>query len=173
MTWQLFRSMLSFLSSVCSIVVALYIAYRARQLTQQQRDIAEQGRRIAQDKLEMDIFERKFKIYLTYAEFFSNLTDPTIETHESLNKCVHKYFLNKSNREIFFEGEDLEKIKKIGSNLEELLLFRGENISINEMNNEILKKFIALKNNCIEDSKVLVDIIQAHSPKNLKKRPSD
>ncbi|OUJ04378.1 hypothetical protein HK14_10790 [Acetobacter cibinongensis] len=122
--WAHAAPVLSFSCSICSIGVALYVAYRARQLTQQQRDIAEQGRQIAQDKLNVDVFDKRYKIYLAYHDFYGQMVTKNYDNHNNIREDFSKFLQETSAQRIIFEIDDVKQLNEVKSRHVALFKFR-------------------------------------------------
>lgn len=120
--WAQAAPALSFSCSVCSILVAAYVAYRARQLTQQQRDIA-------LDKLNLDAFDKRFSIFVSYQDFYDELVSKDYETAEKLTESFVLFNSSHRKKTFLFDRNDFYAFNGTWDALEEIYKFRIRNLT--------------------------------------------
>lgn len=168
--WSQAAPVISFLCSVFSIGVALYVAHRARQLTQQQRDIAEQGRQIAQDKLDLDVFDKRYKVISCYNKLFAKSAMPIIErklSQEIITEFQEGYIFYKA----LFHIDDYVFFENAKSSLYQLMTFREEHNNRDHFFDKDEEQFEELYDECSIHIKILRDLIIQYSPSSLTQLP--
>ncbi|MGF1276667.1 hypothetical protein [Acetobacter pasteurianus] len=192
MTWQLFSPDLPFLnqitvsqikygfwenavtyapviSAACSlfgIVITYMIARKAREISSEQKQIA-------QNKLDMEVFEKRFSVCLSFKKFYLKTISPNIEDYKYFPKLIEEIETETLMVNILFLEPDVEIIEKIKYDLIELFNFRIDHTNINDIfkNPEVYDNYEKLRKNAKEGLDKLHSILRYYSPEFVKTLP--
>lgn len=114
--------------STVGILVTCGVARKAREITSQQKAIAAQVKQIAQDKLDTDIFDKRYKVYSAYLDFFGKVTDPLVK-REDLIIHSQEFISNIFMQKFLFHEKDVETLNFIKKNILNLLVCKENTFS--------------------------------------------
>lgn len=78
----------SLICAVAGAYAAWRIGSKAREITAQQRDIAAQAKQIAQDKLDLDLFEKRYNIIFAYNNIFQKSRQKELTKNEIVDSII-------------------------------------------------------------------------------------
>lgn len=164
----------SFMCAAAGVWATWTIAKKAREITSQQRDIAEQAKIIALEKLEADIFEKRYNLYSSYCNYYNLLISKDFNDPKEIIESVCNFMSTTSTPSMLFTKKDEKKIKIVKGKLEELVRFRIDNLKITEIkedhgeNTKYAKLTLELKNIHLP---VFNKIMRKYVPSVMKRRP--
>lgn len=131
---------ISFLCAVAGVWATWTIAKKAREITSQQRDIAEQAKMIALEKLEADIFEKRYSLYLSYCNYYNLIATKDFDSGDELIESIRNFMANANPASLLFTKKDRKKISIVRASIDKLEKLRLNNLTMDEINNDVDKK---------------------------------
>lgn len=161
----------SFICAIAGTYAAWRIGSKAREITNQQKDIAAQSKKIAQDKLELDIFDKRYAVINAYEKLYAKCQVPILTISDIQNYVTefqekHTYF------SILFSKDDYKMFIESRRNLYELMRFRNANKNQDIYSKNLKEKYASLNELCRGDILNLRNILLKYSPDLLKRVPT-
>lgn len=120
--------------AIANITSTRFLANKARQITEQQRTIA-------QEKLDADIFEKRCNVFLLFAKIYNVLIKKDFTSRKELDDFMTTSYAETIPPQFIFNEADLELITKLIKSLDNLKLFRYSNLQITPNNKKKRDEF--------------------------------
>lgn len=114
------------------LIVTWVIARKAREITSQQKQIAEQTKKIAEDKLDADIFIKRCDFYLTLSYIYNTLIKKNFSSAQELSDFLSDAYSRSIPPSFLFSPEDDKIIQNCVRDLGLLCDFREKNLTIDD-----------------------------------------
>ena len=165
---------ISLLCAVAGVWATWTIAKKAREITSQQKDIAEQAKIIALEKLEADIFEKRYNLYSLYCDNYNMLVSKDFDNTDQLLEKIRTFMSTAAPPSLLFAQKDEKKIDLVKEKLNELFELRLKNLTVSEIlenhDENILYEKLILQ---LKDVQLPIfnKIMRKYVPSVMKRRP--
>lgn len=151
----LVTAVISAVISIIAICVTYYVARKAREITTEQKAIAAQAKQIAQDKFDLDLFDKRYSVIAAYNCLFQEIGKPLLEKdsiRQSLVDFQSKYIYFPA----MFNEEDENLLNSAMGSMMVCVNFRIKNLDKSKFSQQLRDEFDIL----YEKSSDLIDEVR-------------
>ncbi|MFT9046214.1 hypothetical protein [Acetobacter orientalis] len=120
--------------AIANIMSTRFLANKARQITEQQRTIA-------QEKLDADLFEKRCGFFLKYAKMYNILISKDFASKKELDDFLHDITIQSIPPQFIFSNSDSDLIKKLLVEIRKLRRLRYTHLQVTPDWKEEREKF--------------------------------
>ncbi|MCG4258028.1 hypothetical protein [Acetobacter senegalensis] len=162
--WECISPYTTFVGTLISVSAAVLIAREARKITAEQK-------RIAQEKLDLDLFDKRYKIINGYNKYYSTLLSKVL-TINDIQAAKTEFHVDYIFFKVFFQDKYKEFFVSARKNLYKLSDFREGNLDRRQFTKEQRKEFASLARNTSPSIFKIRDILNIYSPLFVKLPPN-
>lgn len=100
-------------------------------LAKKARDISEEQKKIAECKLQLDSFDKRFYVFDSYREFYAELISKDYDNDKQIFESFTQFHSTHLQSHFLFPKEDSDAFDNVWNDLDKLSSFRGKNKKIN------------------------------------------
>jgi hypothetical protein len=161
--YSIFKPIVSLLLPLAPICATLFVAQKARY-------IADQSKLIAKDKLDLDVFSKRYEVYLGYKEMLSKLITYNSLDRKTIDEKYSQYTEKTSTKYFLYKEEELNVFIDASRLIERLIHYRLSNpkISVILASMNLSNEYNDLKYDYHNIMREMTAIIKNRTPSILK-----